>query len=231
MSARRQRRPELARLERDRLRERAGLDRRDVAPRRRAVEDQVRQQLPRDVVEHQRRDDLVRPRERLQRAGDQRPERAAGRSAHAHRDDRRRRADSRPEPDRDAERTERAEVELALGADVEQVHPERRRRCEAREEERRRRRQRRRPRRAADEGGVEQPPVGVDRVVPGGEQHDRHHQERERDRAQRDDDVEPARLVEPALDLDHARSPPAIASPISSTVAVDGSNGPVISPS
>ena len=79
--------------------------------------------------------------------------------------------------------------------------------------------------------GIEEPAVGVDRIVPGDAEDDRHHEEREGDRSDRDRDAEPARLREPALDLDHARSPPAIARPISSTVAVAGSNSPVSSPS
>ena len=55
---------------------RTGLERGDVAPVRRAVEDQVREQETGHVVEHQRSDDLVRAREGPQHARDQRPERA-----------------------------------------------------------------------------------------------------------------------------------------------------------
>ena len=73
------------------LREGARLKRRRVAPVRRAVEDQVREQKASDVVEHQRRDDLVRPREGAQDAGDQRPERPERCCRNAHGDDEERR--------------------------------------------------------------------------------------------------------------------------------------------
>ena len=66
---------------------------RRVAPVRRAVEDEVRQQQPRDIVEHERGDDLVRLGERPQHAGDQRPERPRRARRDAH--ERRRRAASR----------------------------------------------------------------------------------------------------------------------------------------
>ena len=82
------------------LRERAGLERRRVAPVGRAVEDQVREEQARHVVEHQRRDDLVRPRERSKDARDQRPQRAEHGSRDAHR--RRRRAASTSRRDRRA---------------------------------------------------------------------------------------------------------------------------------
>ena len=59
--------------------------------------------------------------------------------------------------------------------------------------------------------------------MAGREQHERHHAERDDERAERDGDREPARLGEAALDPDHSRSPPAISRPISSTVAARAS--------
>ena len=52
------------------------------------------------------------------------------------------------------------------------------------------------------------------------EQDERHHAERDDDRADRHGDAQPLRLREPPLDPDHSATPPAISRPSSSTVAV-----------
>ena len=94
------------------LREGARLQARDVAPVGRAVEDEVREQVARHVVEHQRRDDLVRIREGPQHPGDERPERAEDSGGGTHGDDEERFRGRAvvAEPERDPRRTDRAEV-------------------------------------------------------------------------------------------------------------------------
>ncbi len=136
--------------------------RRRVAPVREAVEDQVVEDQRGDVVEHQRGDDLVRVQERPQQAGDRRPRGPEGRAADDHRHDQHRRRLARQEQ-RDAGRADRAEVELALAADVEQAHAERDGGREAREGERRRRDERRREGAVGQVGRVEEPPERLDR--------------------------------------------------------------------
>ena len=171
----------------------------------------------------------------------------------------------RAEPDRDAGRADGADVELALGADVEELHPEGDRGCEPGEDQRRRQRERVRPRCAAEEGGVEEPPVRVERIVPGGEEHaamktnatttDTNGTAYVSQRgclSRRSTAItlrpvlsrcipgnpgcsarEPLGSPEPPSRETHEpahASPPAIASPISSIVAVVGSNSPVSSP-
>ena len=74
--------------------------------------------------------------------------------------------------------------------------------------------------------GVEEPPVGVDRVVAGGEEDHRHDDEGDRHRAERYGVREPAWLRRADARPRSARSPPAIASPISSIVAVVGIERP-----
>src|SRR5436190_18945952 len=61
---------------------------------------------------------------------------------------------------------------------------------------------------------------------------ERREQEGKRDRHDRDDDREPARLFEPALNTDHDDPwPPAMSRPSSSTVAVSASRSPTMAPS
>ena len=80
--------------------------------------------------------------ERPQHARDQRERRAAGGAGdHHRRDRRRRRVSAEREPGRGA--ADRADVELALAADVEEVHPEGDRGAEPGEDQRRRRDERR----------------------------------------------------------------------------------------
>ena len=150
------------------------VEARRLPPVRLGVEDEVGQQGARDVVQHQRRDDLVRLEERAQDARDQAPT------------PRRRRqpattiatitnADAPPlasevEPGRSG--GDRADVELALAADVEEPHPERGGGGEAGERERRRLGQRLAERTRLEERGVEELAVGRQRVVPGREQDD-----------------------------------------------------------
>ena len=133
-----ERRPDRVVRHRLRLRERARLDRGNVAPVGGAVEDQLREDVPGHVVEHQRGDDLARPGERLEHAGDQppRPRRQRRRRSPWRRS---RAARTRPARAgaRRAERPDRPEVELALGADVAELHAERGRGREPREQERR----------------------------------------------------------------------------------------------
>ena len=182
-------------------REDGGVEALRLAPVRVAVEDQVRQDVSGDVVQHQRRDDLVRLEERLEEARDQRPERAADGTGDDHRPDRDRRGAARAaevEPGR--RREDRAHEQLSFAADVEETHPERRRGREAGERERGRRDQGLAERPSRDERGVADPPVVRERVVPGRLQHDRREEEREQDRADRHDDLQPARLSEPTLD-------------------------------
>ena len=110
-----------------------------LAPVRLALEDQVREHVAGDVVEQQRGEDLVRLEEGAQDAGDQRPHDAAGAAGDDHRrDHERRRAAAAAEVEAGGGAGDRAHVHLALGADVEELHPERRRRGEAGERERRR---------------------------------------------------------------------------------------------
>ena len=117
------------------LREDLRLGRRGVAPVRLRVEDQVVENERRDVVEHQRGDDLVGREERPQHApGSARAprRRRAPATIIAAIETRRRRA--REQRARCPRRRDRADVELALAADVEEVHPERDRGAEAGEE-------------------------------------------------------------------------------------------------
>ena len=111
--------------------------RRRVPPVRVAVEDQVVEDERGDVVEHQRGDDLVGAQERPQQARDRAPGGAEHGAAGDHRHDQDRRRLAR-EQQRHAGGADRAEVELTLGADVEQVHPERDGGGEPGERERRR---------------------------------------------------------------------------------------------
>ena len=111
--------------------------RRRVPPVREAVEDQVVEDERGDVVEHQRGDDLVGAQERPQQPGDRAPGGAEHGAADDHGDDQHRRRLAR-EQQAHAGGADRAEVQLALGADVEQAHPERDRGGEAGEGERRR---------------------------------------------------------------------------------------------
>ena len=174
-----------------------------LAPVRLALEDQVREDQPGDVVEHQRRDDLVRPEERLQDAGDRRPRRAARTARDDHRrDHERRRAAAPAEVEARRAAGDRAHVHLALGADVEQLHPERRRRGEAGERERHRRDQRLVERAGLEERRVEHAAVRRERRDPRREQHDARDDERDENRAERDRDREPARLLQPALNAE-----------------------------
>ena len=179
--------------------DRAG--RRGVAPVREAVEDQVVEDERGDVVEHQRRDDLVGVRERPQEPRDRAPRRAARRAD----DDHRRDDDERGLPvevERDPGGADRAEVELALGADVEEAHPEGDRGGEAGEGERRRRDERVGERAVGEERGVEEPPERRDRRVAGRGEDDRDRTERDGQRAERHGDREPAALDEALLDPD-----------------------------
>ena len=183
-------------------RERLPLERLGVAPVREAVDDQVVEDEPGGVVEHQRRDDLARLEQRPQDARNRRPRRAGHRPDDAHREDQHERRGHAPaaEVERDPARADCAEVELPFAADVEELHPEGDRRGEAREQDRRREDERRRERALGDECGVEEPAVGVDRAVARRRKHDRHGQERERDRADRNGDEEPPRLIETPLE-------------------------------
>ena len=126
---------------------------------------------------------------------------------------------------------DRAGVQLTFAADVEQLHPERDCSRETGEEKRSRRDERRVERVAPEEGAVEQLAEGMARRVVRREQHDSHHHERNDERAQRHDEREPPRLLQPALDADHWDSPPAISNPSSSTEAVLPSTSPTIAPS
>src|SRR5439155_8990473 len=94
-------------------------------------------------------------------------------------------------------RSDRADVELALAADVEEAHAERSRSSEARERQRRRCDERLAERARGDERRVDQLAVARQRVVPGRLQHDSRREEREEERRRRHGDDEPARLLEP----------------------------------
>ena len=120
-----------------------------------------------DVVEHQRRDDLVDAELRPQDARDQAPQRPGQRSRdHHHRDDDdRRRAGRQDRREDDGARAPRPQEELALGADVPQAHPEGERAGEAGQDERRRLDQRVAEDADVAERGVEDVQVGADRVA------------------------------------------------------------------
>src|SRR5262249_20802794 len=110
-------------------------------------------------------------------------------------------------------------------------HPERRGRREAGQRERRRRDERVRERAAVRERGAEEPLERPERVVAGRDEDERREHECDDDRRSRHDDRQPGRLREAPLDPDHAACPPAISSPISSTVADPASTSPAIAPS
>src|SRR5207248_3419161 len=135
-----------------------------------------------------------------------------------------------PEPDPRRSSDDRAGVELALAADVEQLHPEGDGGTEPGEEERRGGDERLVQRCFAAKAGVEKPGERVAGRMMGREQHERHHPERDHDRAERHREREPPRLRQPTLEADHAE-PPAISRPISSTVASPASRSPTILPS
>ena len=137
------------------------------------------------------------------------------------------------EVQRDTGRTDRAEIQLPLGADVEQPHAERHRGGEPREGERGGRDERVRERPVGQEGCVEEPPEGRPRRVTRREEDDGDRGERDEERAERDDEREPPVLDEAALDANGrpAHRTPAISRPSSSVVAVRASRSPTIDPS
>ena len=92
------------------------------------------------------------------------------------------------------------EIELPLGADVEQAHAEGDRGCEPRERERGRRDERVRERAIGQERRVEQPPEGRPGRVTGRKEDDGDRRERDEQRAERDDEREPPVLDEAPLD-------------------------------
>jgi len=144
-----------------------------VTPVRRGVEDQVRQQVRRDVVEHQRRDDLVRLEEGPQDPRDQPPQGAARAAGRDHPRDRDRGRPALPaEIERRCGGGDCADVELALGADVEQTHAKGSGCGEAGERERSRGDQCLAERTAVQKRSVEDQPVARERVVSRGEQND-----------------------------------------------------------
>src|SRR5207237_7353049 len=127
---------------------------------------------------------------------------------------------------------DRARVELSFTTNVEEVHPERDRGGESRERERRRRHHRLRERTVREKRGVEQTSERVQRRMVGCQQDDGGGEERDDERAERHGHGQPPRLLEAALDPDHAdSSPPAISRPSSSTVAVAASRSPTMAPS
>jgi len=149
---------------------------------------------------------------------------------HHQRDHDGRRGSGEQQADRGA--GDRAGVELPLAADVEQVHPKRDRCRQTGECKRCGRDDRLRERAVREEGCVEEPPEGMERRVMRRDQHDRCEEERNDDRRHRNDERQPARLVEAPLDAHQPRSaPPAISSPSSSTVAMFASRSPTIWPS
>ena len=169
-----------------------------LAPVRLALEDQIGQQEPGDVVEQQRGEDLAGLEEGAQDAGDERPGGAAQAAHHDHRRDHEDRGAAAPaEVEARGGAGDRADVQLPFGTDVEELHPECRGRSEAGEGERRRDDQRLVERPGLQEGRIEQLAVGRKRVVPGHEEHDRREEEREHDRRDRHRDGKPARLIQP----------------------------------
>src|SRR5262249_16401789 len=122
-------------------------------------------------------------------------------------------------------------IELALAADVEELHAERDGCAETGEDERRRRDERVVQRLLAPECGAEQRTEGVEGGMVREEKDDRDQHEGGEDRADGHGDRQPLRLHEAALDADHSRWPPAIRRPSSSTVATAASSSPTIAPS
>src|SRR5439155_21003611 len=120
-----------------------------------------------DVVEHQRRDDLVDAEPRPEHARDQAPDRAGRSPSQHHRrdDDERRRPRREDWGEHDRARAPRPEQELALRADVPQAHPEGEGAGETREQERRRLDEGVRQDTDATKRGVEDVEVGADRVA------------------------------------------------------------------
>ncbi len=203
---------------------------RRVAPVRLRVEDQIRDDERRDIVQHQRRDDLVGGEKRSEERRDERERGTADRSRGDHRGDRH---PARVVADRDAGgRAGRGtDVELALTADVEELHAKRDGRAEPGEDQRRRGDERGVEGLAADEPRVEDPAKGGTRRVMGDQKDDGHHPERDDHRSDRDRHREPLRLREPPLDPHQEALPPAMSRPISSTVADAASSSPTIAPS
>ena len=111
---------------------------------------------------------------------------------------------------RDPRGADRPEVELALGADVEQLHPERGGSGETGEQDRRRRDERVGQRAVAREAGVDDVVERRPRIVARRREDDRHDPERDRERTQRNRDRQPPRLLEPALEPHASARPPAI---------------------
>ena len=206
--------------------------RRVVAPVRLAVEDQVVEKQRGAVVEHQRGDDLVGVGEGSQQARDRGPRRPGRRADEDHRrQDHRRRLIG--EVERDARGADRPEIELPLGADVEQPHAEGNGGREPRERERRRGDERVRERPVGQERRVEEPPEGRPGRVTGRQENHGDRREGDEQRAERDDDREPPALDETSLDANGGpgHRTPAISSPSSSVVAVRASRSPTIDPS
>ncbi len=131
-----------------------------------------------------------------------------------------------PEPERDPRRTDRSEVELPLGPDVEELHAERSGSREAGEEDRSRGDERGRERPVAGEAGLDDLAVRRARGVPAHREDDGHDRERDQQRSDGNEDREPPRLLEPALEADHEPRPPAMSSPISSIDAAPAWSSP-----
>ncbi len=169
-----------------------------LAPVGLALEDQIGEEEPGDVVEEQGREDLVRLEERPQDARDQCPGGAPETTHHDHRGDHERRGAARAaEVEAGGGAGDRTDVHLPLGADVEELHPEGRGRGQPGEGERRRDDQGLVERAGLEERRIEQLAVGRERVVAGREQHDRGDEEREHDRGDGHRDREPPRLAQP----------------------------------
>ena len=193
-------RPERCAGNRLRRREHARVESLRLPPVRLGVEHEVREDVCGDVVEHQRRDDLVGLEERAQRAGDQRPGGAACAAGDDHREDHeRRRPAGAAEIEPGGVGGDRAHEQLALGADVEQPHTERCRGREPGERERRGLCHGLAERAAVQERGVDDLPVARDRIVAGRVQDEARREEREDERARRDREDQPPGLAQPAL--------------------------------
>ena len=167
-----------------------------------------------DVVEHQRRDDLVDAQPGPQDTRDESPDPAGdGPGDHHHRDHHDRRCSGREDRrQHDRARAPRAKQELPLRADVPEAHPEGKRACEAGEDERGRRDQRVRQDADIAEGGIDDVQVCPHRIAADEGKDHRADEQGDDDRPDRRDRRQPARGRHPRFEADrHGASPPAAA--------------------
>jgi len=148
------------------------------------TEHRVLHEQDRDVVEEQGRDRLARPAPGAEHAGHRRPEAAAEEAEDRHRGQE---EPGRPRGKRQRapRREQRADVELALAAHVDEPDPSGHGDGDRREQERGQLDERLRDPVPAPERAREDVRVGADRVLPEGQQHQRERRQSERGQPER----------------------------------------------